>query len=86
MSDSISRRKFLTATATGLCVPAFLRGDESKTKDETVAFFLVGDTHFLANKEDIAKLDERSEAVLSRVLGLLIANIAYGRMVPQPIF
>ena len=71
MSENISRRKFISATVTGLSVPAQFRGNASKAKDETIAFFLIGDTHFLANKEDVARLDERSATVTSRLVDLL---------------
>ena len=48
-----------------------LRADEPKPKEEPVAFFLVGDTLFLADKEDTAKLDERSRLVTGRLVDLL---------------
>jgi len=70
MTHSLSRRQFLaTSAAAGAALPTFLRAAEPK--DDPVAFFLVGDTHFLANKEDTAKLDERSAAVTSRLVDQL---------------
>ena len=39
----LSRRQFV-ATAATATLPAFLRAEEPKAKDEPVAFFLVGDT------------------------------------------
>jgi predicted phosphodiesterase len=41
--------------------------------EDPVSFFLVGDTHFLANKEDPARLDERSAAVTARLVDVLNA-------------
>ena len=81
MSNTLTRRQFVAATAAGLSIPAYLRGDQSKPKDDPVAFFLVGDTHFLANKEDNAKLDERSAAVTGRLIDML--NKLPGTAVPQ---
>ena len=70
MPQNLSRRQFLaTSAVAGAALPAFLRAAEPK--DDPVAFFLVGDTHFLANKEDTAKLDERSAAVTSRLVDQL---------------
>ncbi len=71
MSLSLTRRQFVATAAAGTSLPAWLRADEPKPKDEPVAFFLVGDTHFLANKEDTAKLDERSKLVTGRLIDLL---------------
>jgi predicted phosphodiesterase len=66
MTLTLSRRQFLATTAASATLPAFLRAAEPK--EEPVAFFLVGDTHFLANKDDTAKLDDRSAAVTSRLV------------------
>ena len=82
MSESMNRRQFLTAASTAsLTLPTFLRGQEPKPKAEPVAFFLVGDTHFLANKEDTTKLDERSATVTSRLVDLL--NRLPGTEIPK---
>jgi predicted phosphodiesterase len=71
MSLSLTRRQFVATAVTGAALPVWLRADEPKPKDEPVAFFLVGDTHFLADKEDTAKLDERSKLVTGRLIDLL---------------
>jgi cytolysin (calcineurin-like family phosphatase) len=80
MSRSLSRREFLTAATAGLPVATSLLAQEPKTKDEVVAFFVVGDTHFLADKEDVAKLDRRSAAVTARLVDLL--NTLPGTQIP----
>ena len=81
MSNTVTRRQFVAATAAGLSIPAYLRGDQPKSKDNPIAFFLVGDTHFLANKEDTAKLDERSASVTGRLIDVL--NKLPGTEVPK---
>ena len=81
MSLSLTRRQFVASAAAGASLPAWLRAEEPKPKDEPVAFFLVGDTHFLANKEDTAKLDERSATVTGRLIDLL--NNLPGTKVPE---
>ena len=80
MSRPVTRRQFVATTA-GLTIPAYLRGDPPKPKVDPVSFFLVGDTHFLANKEDTAKLDERSAIVTGRLIDLL--NKLPGTEVPK---
>jgi predicted phosphodiesterase len=82
MSGTLNRRQFVaTATIAAVSDPAFLLGDEPKPKDEPLAFFLVGDTHFLANKEDASKLDARSATVTSRLIDLL--NNLPGTEIPK---
>ena len=71
MSFHFTRRQFVATAAASIPLPTFLRADEPKPKGESISFFLVGDTHFLADKEDPAKLDERSTAVTSRLVDLL---------------
>jgi len=71
MSDNFTRRQFLGAATAAMSLPAGLRAGEAKSADSPVAFFLVGDTHFLANKEDAVKLDDRSAAVTSRLIDVL---------------
>jgi predicted phosphodiesterase len=67
------------AAAAGL--PAWLQAGAPNATDYPVAFFLVGDTHFLANKEEPAKLDDRSAAVTGRLVDLL--NTLPGTEIPQ---
>ena len=66
MNLNPSRREF-SATALGL--PAAL-GAVADGGD-AVAFFVVGDTHFLAGKEDPAKIDPRSAKVTSKLIDTL---------------
>jgi predicted phosphodiesterase len=81
MSSRLNRRQFV-ATATGaLSIPAFSSGEQPKSKGDPVAFFLVGDTHFLANKEEPAKLDERSASVTGRLVDWL--NKLPGTEIPR---
>ena len=47
---------------------------DPKPKDEPVAFFLIGDTHILANKKDPAKLDARSAGLTAAWLTLANAS------------
>lgn len=81
MSPNLTRRQFVAGAAAGAALPARLRADEPKPKEEPVAFFLVGDTHFLADKADTAKLDERSKLVTGRLVDLL--NKLPGTDIPQ---
>ncbi|MFM8275364.1 MAG: metallophosphoesterase, partial [Gemmata sp.] len=76
-----TRRQFVAGAAAGAALPAWLRAEDPKPKEEPVAFFLVGDTHFLADKEDTAKLDERSKLVTGRLVDLL--NKLPGSDIPQ---
>lgn len=85
MSHAGSRREFMATTLAALTTPAWLRGAEPNpapaAADDPVAFFLVGDTHFLANKDDPAKLDERSSAVTQRLVDRL--NSLCGTPIPD---
>lgn len=63
---SVTRRQFLAATAAG-AIAADLRPKD----DEVVVFFLVGDTHFLANQGTLSRLDERSAAITGRLIDTL---------------
>src|SRR6185437_10344392 len=45
------------------------------------AFFLVGDTHYLANKDEPQQLDPQSQAVTSRLIDTL--NRLPGMMIPE---
>jgi predicted phosphodiesterase len=76
------RRRFLAAAAAGVAVPAVARAaDDPKPKDEPVAFFVIGDTHFLADKDDPAKLDRRSGPVCGRLVDVL--NKLPGQAIPE---
>jgi predicted phosphodiesterase len=60
---------------TGLLLLAAIWAADAPPKDANspvpVAFFLVGDTHFLADKKEPTKLDERSAALNSRLVEVL---------------
>jgi predicted phosphodiesterase len=71
MPPTVSRRRFLGTAAAAVTLPAVAKPDEPKPKDEPVAFFVVGDTHFLADKDDPAKLDKRSGPVCGRLVDVL---------------
>jgi predicted phosphodiesterase len=77
----MTRRQFVASTAAGLSIPGFVLGEPAKPKDKALAFFLVGDTHFLANKEDPAKMDERSAIITGRLIDWL--NKLPGTEIPQ---
>lgn len=77
----LSRREFLagtaawatTATSSGLLAQA--------AADERVTFFLVGDTHYLANKEAPEELDERSRRMTKGLIDTL--NALPGTKIPE---
>lgn len=72
-----TRREFLAASAAAsLTWP--LAAQESKPP---VAFFLIGDTHFLAEKENTSKLDARSALVTSNLIDTL--NKLPGTEIPK---
>ncbi|VTT98755.1 Metallophosphoesterase OS=Pirellula staleyi (strain ATCC 27377 / DSM 6068 / ICPB 4128) GN=Psta_1259 PE=4 SV=1 [Gemmataceae bacterium] len=81
MSGNLTRRQFAASAAAAVSLPGVLRADAPMASGDAVAFFLVGDTHFLANKEDAAKLDERSAAVTSRLIDVL--NKLPGTPIPK---
>ena len=62
---ALTRRQFLAASA---AVPALAAAAPA---DEAVAFFLVGDTHFLADHDAPAKLDPRSATVAPALVDAL---------------
>ena len=57
-------------------------GADSNTANDSVAFFLIGDTHYLADKNETGRLDERSSAVTSRLIETL--NRLPGTTIPEP--
>lgn len=67
MPGRLHRRDFVAA-ATGVAATAGIRASQSKPPEDAVAFFLVGDTHFLADKENTARLDGRSAAITARLI------------------
>ncbi len=81
MLSHLTRREFVAASTAGLALPSAMRGAQAKPDADPVAFFLVGDTHFLANKENTAKLDDRSADVTRRLVDTL--NKLPGTEVPK---
>jgi len=81
MPHNLTRRQFAASAAAAVSLPALLRADTPKSAGDAVAFFLVGDTHFLANKEDTAKLDGRSATVTSGLIDVL--NKLPGTEIPK---
>src|SRR5213595_3241928 len=55
--ELLSRRSFLTSSAAGLLASA---GVAQQPRAEPVSFFVIGDTHYLADKANPDKLDARS--------------------------
>src|SRR4051812_37833756 len=85
------RRPCLSALATAFILFAVVLTVEPKPKNEPVAFFLIGDTHILANAKDPAKLDDRSAALnaglidaLDKLPGADIPKTAGGGKVLSP--
>ncbi|MFO0798935.1 MAG: metallophosphoesterase [Gemmataceae bacterium] len=62
---ALSRREFLAASAVAPTVVT------AQSADEPVAFFVVGDTHYLADRDDVKKLDARSAPVTTRLVDTL---------------
>lgn len=81
METSLKRRPFLIALATALVLLAIVLTAEPKPKDEAIAFFLIGDTHILANKNEPAKLDERSAALSTGLIDVI--NKLAGTEIPE---
>lgn len=89
MLDLLSRREFL---GTSLTTAAVLGGASAQTQAENaVAFFLVGDTHYLADKQKPEELDATSAGtnrrlieVLNRLPGTAIPENAGGGKVATP--
>lgn len=76
-----SRREFLAVSAAALgtsCLPAL---GQQVPPPEPVAFFLIGDTHYLAKKEQPAELDAASQQVTSRLIETL--NRLPGSEIPE---
>lgn len=73
---TLDRRDFLaratlgaTATALGLA-PGFAGATDNSTTPK-IAFFVVGDTHYLANKESPSRMDPRSAEICGRLVDTL---------------
>lgn len=82
MKNTLNPRPFAVCFATSLIIMlAVAFAADTKAQDEPIAFFLVGDTHILANKQDPAKLDDRSAALTTRLIDVL--NKLRGTEIPQ---
>jgi predicted phosphodiesterase len=82
MPQLLTRRQFVaTAAACGVALPSFLKVAAAQPAGESLGFFVIGDTHVLANQEDPAKLDERSTMVTSRLVEML--NKLPGTEIPE---
>lgn len=81
MPRRLTRRAFIATAATAAALPALRGAETPRPPEEPVSFFLVGDTHFLADRENPARLDSRSAAVTSRLVDLL--NKLPGTAIPQ---
>ncbi|MEZ6141138.1 MAG: metallophosphoesterase [Zavarzinella sp.] len=77
MSFELSRRQFLLTAGSATVLGA----TEAKSAEEPVAFFLVGDTHVLANKDAPTKIDLRSATVNSQLIDQL--NRLPGTEIPK---
>jgi len=80
---NLSRRQFVAATSSAVALaalgPHVLADSTSPSSD--LQFFVIGDTHYLADKHNPARLDERSKAVTSRLIDTL--NALPGSPIPD---
>lgn len=90
----LSRREFLSRTAysaggialatSGLLAPsqlaAFAQAGESNSTAEKLAFFVAGDTHYLASKDQPEAIDETSAAICGRLVDTM--NRLPGEAIP----
>lgn len=92
-TPTVSRRCFLGQTASGLAVASAAPALAARRPqaDDTIAFFVVGDTHFFAEAAAPHRLQERSAAVtgalvdcLNKLPGTEIAEQAGGGVVRTP--
>ncbi|MDF1845262.1 MAG: metallophosphoesterase [Rubripirellula sp.] len=88
-NPSVSRRDILAASAAAVATTGNCFGKEPPR--DPVAFFLVGDTHYFANKEKPGQLDERSRRIttglintLNTLQGTAISAAAGGGTVAMP--
>jgi len=70
--ERTTRRQFLTASSAAIS-GLWLTGQSAQAEPSSdgVSFFVVGDTHYLASKEQTSELDEKSRGVTSRLVDWL---------------
>jgi hypothetical protein len=66
-----TRRHFLGGLAAAAATPAAASQAAQPAAGEIVSFFVIGDTHFLADSASPSRLDERSAAVTGRLVDRL---------------
>ncbi|VTS08128.1 metallophosphoesterase family protein [Tuwongella immobilis] len=71
MLSAMNRRELLAGAASAVLVPRSLTASNPPTPTNPIGFFLVGDTHFLADKDNPKSLDARSAAVTSKLVDWL---------------
>ncbi len=86
MQTLMNRRQFLATTSASAGAMAFgtARSHESAASspsDNDVAFFLISDTHFLARKDEPAKIDDRSITTCRGLIDTL--NSLPGTKIPE---
>src|SRR5262245_36653384 len=74
----LSRRTFLSSSAAGLLLSG---GLAQQPKSEPVSFFVIGDTHYLADKTNPEKLDSRSAVTTPKLIERL--NQLPGTAIPE---
>ncbi len=68
----ISRRRFLAGSSAGVVAAHAATGRAADPQaDETIAFFVIADTHFLADTNHPTRIDDRSAAVTNRLVARL---------------
>jgi cytolysin (calcineurin-like family phosphatase) len=77
----LSRRQFLAATAASSTCAVMSAADQQLSRKLDVAFFLIGDTHYLANKEQPEMIDEVSARTNAQLIDQL--NRLAGTDIPE---
>lgn len=78
-----TRRDFLATGAVGATglLPSLGWAEPNPPRSDAFGFFLIGDTHFLADEQDKAKVDERSARITQRFVDTL--NQLPGTEIPE---
>ena len=80
-SPLFSRRDFLATTAALAATTTTADALAKESASDPVSFFLVGDTHYLANKDAPGQLDDRSRRVTTGLIDTL--NALPGTKIPD---